>query len=39
MSNLAVINMVLIIGIVWGGFLLCLVTALRREKEKTRHDQ
>ena len=34
MSAASVVVMTVVIGIVWGGFLLCLVTALRKEKQK-----
>lgn len=36
MSAKAVVTMVLILGFVWGGFLLILVTAFRRERAKGR---
>ncbi|MEP0821894.1 MAG: methionine/alanine import family NSS transporter small subunit [Ignavibacterium sp.] len=35
MSIVTVITMVLTIGIVWGGFLMVLVTALRKERDKS----
>ena len=34
MSTSAVVTMVLILGFVWGGFLLALTTAVRKESEK-----
>ena len=38
MSDGAIITMILILGIVWGGFLLLLIYALRREAGKSRRD-
>lgn len=39
MSWPTILTMVLILGVIWGGFSLCLVTALRRERSKnTPHD-
>lgn len=35
MSTSAVVTMVLIVGFVWGGFALALVTAIRKEGAKT----
>lgn len=35
MSTSAVVTMVLIVGFVWGGFALALLTAVRKESEKT----
>ncbi len=34
MSTSAVVTMVLIVGFVWGGFALALLTAVRKESEK-----
>lgn len=34
MNGATVVTMVLTIGIVWGGFVLVLVTALRKERDK-----
>ena len=34
MTTSAVVSMVLIIGFVWGGFFLALVTAVRKESHK-----
>ena len=36
MNWLTIITMILVLSVVWGGFLFCLTTALRREKEKSR---
>lgn len=38
MSPKAIATMALILGFVWGGFLLILVTAFRREREKGREE-
>lgn len=35
MSTSTIVTMVLIVGFVWGGFLLALLTAVRKEGEKT----
>ena len=34
MSALTVVTMVVVLGVVWGGFLFCLVVALRKENSK-----
>lgn len=34
MSLLTMVTMVVVITLVWGGFLICLALALRREKTK-----
>ncbi len=34
MSNLSLFTMILILSIVWGGFLFCLILALRKEGKK-----
>lgn len=34
MSTRAVVTMICILGFVWGGFLLILLTAIRKEREK-----
>ncbi|NOY77908.1 MAG: methionine/alanine import family NSS transporter small subunit [Calditrichaeota bacterium] len=36
MTKGAVVFMILILGIIWGGFTVTLVTALRKEKKKKR---
>ncbi len=38
MTGGALITMILILGIVWGGFMLLLIYALRREAGKSRRD-
>lgn len=35
MSALAIVTMVVICGVVWGGFLLLVATAVRKEGAKT----
>ncbi len=35
MSTAALITMILILGVVWGGFVLALRLALRKEKSKS----
>lgn len=35
MTRVTVITMVVVIGMIWGGFLVCLVLALQREKDKS----
>lgn len=37
MTTAAVITMVAICGVIWGGFAALLIRALRREGRKTRH--
>ncbi len=34
MSTLSLVTMIVILSIVWGGFLFCLVLALRKEGKK-----
>ena len=34
MSWSTILTMVLILGVIWGGFFVCLVTALRSERKK-----
>jgi hypothetical protein len=34
MSTLSLVTMILVLSIVWGGFLFCLTLALRKEGEK-----
>jgi len=34
MSTLAIVTMLIVLGILWGGFLICLSMALRRERQK-----
>ena len=34
MSGIAILTMTVIVGIVWGGFVTCLVVALRKERGK-----
>lgn len=36
MSAAGIVTMIAILGFVWGGFLLILITAIRREREKSR---
>ncbi len=36
MTKQGIITMILILGFVWGGFLLILLTAVRKERQKTR---
>lgn len=35
MSTAAVITMIVVVGIVWGGFTFVLTTALRKERKKS----
>jgi len=35
-TPVAILTMILILSVVWGGFAVCLVTALRREARKDR---
>ena len=35
MKILTIVTMTLVLGIVWGGFLFVLVTALRKERSKS----
>lgn len=35
MSPAAILTMILTVGIIWGGFLTVLLTALRKERDKT----
>lgn len=39
MSPLAILTMILILSVVWGGFAVCLATALRREAGKDRESE
>lgn len=35
MSTATIVTMILTVGILWGGFLTVLLTALRKERDKT----
>ena len=39
MTAIAILTMALVCGVVWGGFFLLLVHALRRESRKRRSDE
>ncbi len=34
MSSLSILMMILVLTVVWGGFLVCLVVAIRKEGQK-----
>lgn len=36
MSGMAILTMILILGIIWGGFLVTLILALKKERLKAR---
>ncbi len=38
MTFWSLLNMIVILGVVWGGFSYCLFLALRRERSKTKLD-
>jgi hypothetical protein len=38
MTSTAIFMMVLILGVIWGGFVLSLRTAMKKEKRKTKSD-
>lgn len=35
MSSIAWLTMIVLLGVVWGGFVTCLIIALHKEKRKT----
>ena len=39
MEPITVLTMVVVIGIVWGGFVFVLITALNKERSKASHDE